>query len=82
MEPRERHEIALLGVCCTTGQKDLLLMRKVVKNFFEIPESKTELRLWFAREFLMTNSFYGFFVVQVNEACVVLPSQLKLRQTC
>jgi hypothetical protein len=42
MEPRERHEIALLGVCCTTGQKDLLLMRKVVKNFFEITQSKTD----------------------------------------
>jgi hypothetical protein len=43
MEPLERHQIAYLGVCCTTEQKDLLLMTKVVKNFFGNEESKTEL---------------------------------------
>jgi hypothetical protein len=43
MEPLERHQIAYLGVCCTTEQKDLLLMTKVVKNFFGNDESKTEL---------------------------------------
>jgi|SRR5882724_4406151 len=58
MESLEPHQIAYLGVCCTTEQKDLLLMTRVVKNFFGNEESKTELV-----------SVCGVFVVQVNEVC-------------
>src|SRR6266480_3440596 len=64
----ERHRVCLLGLCCTAEQKDLLLMRSVVKNFFGNAKSKTA-KSRNPRGAHLRKFGFRFFVVQANEVC-------------